>query len=60
MYEVEAREGRIDLLPDYVDDITLAQHMGIPPWELMDAPSHWIEKYRIVLAAQHAAQKKGQ
>lgn len=48
----------MDPLPDYVDIINLSQQMGIPPWEIMEGPSHWIDKYRIVLAAQEKARKK--
>lgn len=59
-YAVEVEAGRADPLPDYVEVVQISRSMGIPPWEVVQAPHHWIEKYRMVLAAESAARKAGE
>lgn len=29
--------------------------MGVMPWEIEDAPEHWVEKIRVVARARRAA-----
>lgn len=59
IFDVEVEQGRHEPLPDWVDVIHLSQHMGVPPWELIDVPKHWLDKVKIVFAAHDAAKEKG-
>lgn len=35
--------------PSYAADIRLARYIGIPPWQLDDAPIEWLEAARVVM-----------
>jgi hypothetical protein len=49
-------EGIAEPLPDYVDDVLMAQYIGVTLREYHAMPYYEIDQYRVVRAAQLKAQ----
>lgn len=50
-------EGLRDPLPDWVEHAHLAKYYGIPPWEMSFAPIRWVIRTRLLVEAQHRANR---
>lgn len=54
------KKGRGEPLPDFVDDIALAEAIGVKAWDLAGLPYWWVRRYELYFAGRNKAQQMQQ